>query len=103
MQQLALESETQTEVCSFQNFILDLDHERVKREKGSSLYSFDWNGILNFRQIQLVVLTPDVRIPGDPDIHVKEGSRVAVDCVITNTTEPVPFVTWIFNNQVKGE
>ena len=45
-------------------------------------------------------MTPDVSILGDPDIHVKEGSHVTVDCLITNTSQPVPFVTWIFNNQV---
>ena len=48
-------------------------------------------------------MTPSVRILGDPDIHVKEGSKVNIECVISNTTDHVPYVTWIFNNQVKTE
>ena len=46
-------------------------------------------------------MTPEVRILGDPDIHVKEGSKVNIECVISNTTDHVPYVTWLFNNQVK--
>ena len=45
-------------------------------------------------------MTPEVRILGDPDIHVKEGSKVNIECVISNTTDHVPYVTWLFNNQV---
>ena len=45
-------------------------------------------------------MTPEVRILGDPDIHVKEGSEVRVECVISNTTDLVPYVTWLFKNQV---
>ena len=46
-------------------------------------------------------MTPEVKILGDPDIHVKEGSKVNIECVISNTTDHVPYVTWLFNNQVK--
>jgi len=52
------------------------------------------------RQVRLVVMTPEVRILGDPDIHVKEGSKVNIECVISNTTDHVPYVTWLFNDQV---
>ena len=55
---------------------------------------------LGVRQVRLVVMTPEVRILGDPDIHVKEGSEVRVECVISNTTDLVPYVTWLFKNQV---
>ena len=55
------------------------------------------------RQVRLMVMTPSVRILGDPDIHVKEGSKVNIECVISNTTDHVPYVTWLFNNQVKTE
>lgn len=48
-------------------------------------------------------MTPSVRILGDPDIHVKEGSKVNIECVISNTTDHVPYVTWLFNNQVKTD
>ena len=47
-------------------------------------------------------MTPVVRILGDPDIHVKEGSKVRIECVISNTTDHVPYVTWLLNNQVKN-
>ena len=47
-------------------------------------------------------MTPEVRILGDPDIHVKEGSKVRIECVISNTTDHVPYVTWLLNNQVKN-
>ena len=48
-----------------------------------------------------MVMTPEVRILGDPDIHVKEGSKVRIECVISNTTDHVPYVTWLLNNQVQ--
>ena len=52
------------------------------------------------RIVELDVLNPEVIILGDPDIHVKEGSEVHLKCVITNTVEDVPFVTWLFDDQV---
>ena len=50
-----------------------------------------------------MVMTPEVRILGDPDIHVKEGSKVRIECVISNTTDHVPYVTWLLNNQVQKQ
>ena len=50
--------------------------------------------------VELVVIQPTVNIQGDSDIHVKEGSKVVINCVIKNTVGPVPFVTWLFNGQV---
>ena len=50
--------------------------------------------------VKLVVKKPEVKILGDPDIHVKEGSEVRLKCVITNTVGDVPFVTWLFNDKV---
>ena len=50
--------------------------------------------------VELVVMQPIVNIQGDSDIHVKEGSKVVINCVIKNTVEPVPFVTWLFQGQV---
>ena len=35
--------------------------------------------LVYFRQIKLVVVKPDVRILGDSDIHVKEGSQVKAE------------------------
>ena len=55
------------------------------------------------RQVRLMVITPEVRILGDPDIHVKEGSKVRIECVISNTTDHVPYVTWLLNDQVKKQ
>ena len=52
------------------------------------------------RNIDLIVLQPEVSILGDIDIHVKEGSEVELKCIITNTPRDVPFVTWLFNDQV---
>ena len=53
--------------------------------------------------VELVVLQPKVNIEGDSDIHVKEGSRVVIKCVIRNTVQPVPFVTWLFEGQVRNQ
>ena len=52
------------------------------------------------RNIELIVLEPEVSILGVPDIHVKEGSEVELKCITTNTPRDVPFVTWLFNDQV---
>ena len=46
-------------------------------------------------------MRPEVRILGDPDIHVKEGSEVRLDCVVTNHPQLLPFVSWFFNNEVR--
>ena len=52
------------------------------------------------RHIELVVLEPEVTILGDSDIHVKEGSEVRLKCIVKNTVGDIPFVTWLFNDQV---
>ena len=41
-----------------------------------------------------------VKILGGQDIHVKEGSKVILKCVITNIVEKPPYVTWYLNNKV---
>ena len=53
------------------------------------------------RQVEVLVRRPEVRILGDPDIHVKEGSEVSLECVVTNHPQLLPFVSWFFNNQVR--
>ena len=68
--------------------------------KGWQMFLGYWS-FFDHRQVRLVVMTPEVRILGDPDIHVKEGSKVNIECVISNTTDHVPYVTWLFNDQVK--
>ena len=42
-----------------------------------------------------------VKILGGQDIHVKEGSMVILKCVISNTVEKPPYVTWYLNNKVR--
>ena len=54
------------------------------------------------RNIELVVLVPELSIPGEPDIYVKEGSEVRLKCIVKNTVGDIPFVTWLFNDQVSG-
>ena len=49
--------------------------------------------------VVLIVLQSEVSILGGSDI-VKEGSEVKLKCIITNTPRDVPFVTWLFNDQV---
>ena len=46
-------------------------------------------------------MRPEVKILGDPDIHVKAGSEVRLECVVTNHPELLPFVSWFFNNEVR--
>lgn len=50
--------------------------------------------------VELVVLRPAVKILGNPDIHVKEGSDVKIRCVISNFVEAPPFVSWFINNKM---
>jgi len=50
--------------------------------------------------VELVVLQPQVKILGDPDIHVKEGSSVKLKCVISNIVEKPAFVTWFLNEKM---
>jgi hypothetical protein len=52
------------------------------------------------RHIELIVLEPEVSILGNPDIYVKEGSEVSLKCTIKNIVGDIPFVTWLFNDQV---
>ena len=70
--------------------------------KGWQMFLGYWS-FFDHRQVRLVVMTPEVRILGDPDIHVKEGSKVNIECVISNTTDHVPYVTWLLNNQVQKQ
>ena len=53
------------------------------------------------RTVELVVEEPEVKILGREDIHVKEGSEVVIKCSISNTVNHVPFVSWLFNYQVR--
>jgi len=50
--------------------------------------------------VELVVVQPQVKILGDPDIHVKEGSPVRLKCVISNMVEKPPYVTWFLNEKM---
>jgi len=50
--------------------------------------------------VELVVLQPQVKILGDPDIHVKEGSPVRLKCVISNIVEKPAYVTWFLNEKM---
>jgi len=52
------------------------------------------------RSVKLVVVTPRVRLLAEPDIHVKEGSEVSMNCVVSNTVAPLPFITWLHDTQV---
>lgn len=52
------------------------------------------------RSVELVVIKPQVKILGGQDIHVKEGSKVILKCVITNIVEKPPYVTWYLNNKM---
>ena len=52
--------------------------------------------------VELVVLQPQVKILGDPDIHVKEGSSVRLKCVISNILEKPAYVTWFLNEKVNS-
>ena len=45
-------------------------------------------------------MRPEVRILGDPDIHVKEGSQLRLECVVTNYPQLLPFVSWFYNKEV---
>ena len=54
-----------------------------------------------FRQVEVLVRRPEVRILGDPDLHVQEGSPVSLECVVTNLPQLLPFVSWFFNNEVR--
>ena len=47
-------------------------------------------------------MRPTVVILGDPDIHVKEGSELVLDCVITNSPQVIPFVSWFYNKEVRS-
>ena len=53
--------------------------------------------------VELVVLKPQVKILGDPDIHVKEGSSVKLKCVISNIVEKPAYVTWFLNGKVNND
>jgi hypothetical protein len=52
------------------------------------------------KTVELVVLKPQVRILGDPDIHVNEGSSLRLKCIISNIVEAPPYVTWYLNGKV---
>ena len=52
------------------------------------------------KTVELVVLVPQVRILGDPDIHVNEGSSLRLKCVISNIVEAPQYVTWYLNSKV---
>lgn len=54
------------------------------------------------KAVELVVLVPQVRILGDPDIHVNEGSSLRLKCIISNIVEAPQFVTWFLNGKVGG-
>ena len=47
-------------------------------------------------------MRPTVVILGDPDIYVKEGSELVLDCVITNSPQVIPFVSWFYNKEVRS-
>ena len=53
--------------------------------------------------LHLVVLKPKVSILGDPDIYVKEGSELVIQCTVKNTARHVPFVTWLYKGQVSPD
>jgi len=52
------------------------------------------------KTVELVVLKPQVRILGDPDIHVNEGSSLRLKCVISNIVEAPQYVTWYLNTKM---
>lgn len=52
------------------------------------------------KMLELVVLQPQVRILGDPDIHVNEGSTLKLKCVISNLVDTPLYVTWYLNNKM---
>jgi len=52
------------------------------------------------KSVELLVIRPQVKILGGHDIHVKEGSKVILKCLITNYVEKPPYVTWYLNNKM---
>jgi len=52
------------------------------------------------RWIDLVVVVPKVRIFGGPDIYVREGSALQLECVISQTIVSPRFVVWQFNGEL---
>ena len=54
-------------------------------------------------RVELLVVTPVVKLyggGGGRDIHVKEGSEVRLQCVVTNVVERPAYATWFFNDKV---
>jgi len=52
------------------------------------------------RWIDLVVVVPKVRIFGGPDIYVREGSSLQLECVISQTIVSPKFVVWEYNGDL---
>lgn len=52
------------------------------------------------RWIDLVVVVPKVRIFGGPDIYVREGSSLQMECVISQTIVSPKFVVWEYNGEL---
>jgi len=52
------------------------------------------------RWIDLVVVVPKVRIFGGPDIYVREGSSLQLECVISQTIVSPKFVVWEYNGEL---
>jgi len=50
--------------------------------------------------VDLVVVVPKVRIFGGPDIYVREGSSLQLECVISQTIVSPKFVVWEYNGQL---
>jgi len=52
------------------------------------------------RWIDLVVVVPKVRIFGGPDIYVREGSTLELECVISQTIVSPKYVVWEYNGEL---
>lgn len=52
------------------------------------------------RWIDLVVVVPKVRIFGGPDIYVREGSSLELECVISQTIVSPKYVVWEYNGEL---
>ncbi|XP_023343524.1 limbic system-associated membrane protein [Eurytemora carolleeae] len=52
----------------------------------------------SFKVFSLHVFTPKVVISGSPDVYIREGSSVSLECVVRNMDSPV-YISWEFQGR----
>jgi hypothetical protein len=51
---------------------------------------------MSYKNRRLHISIPQVQIAGGPDIYVREGSSVTLECIVAEASSPV-YIAWQFN------